>query len=279
MEVGIDMVKSVKISVIMGIYNCETTLEAAIVSILEQTVADWELILCDDGSTDRTYDIARRYQEAYPEKIILLKNQTNQGLNYTLNKCLKNSKGEYIARMDGDDLCVPNRFEKELEILERESDISIVSTDMEFFDETGRWGRISHPQYPTKRDFVHGSPFCHAPCMVRREAYMKVGGYSEKSWTLRVEDYHLWVRMYAAGYKGKNIHLPLYQMRDDRNAYARRKFKFRLNEAVVKLYLVKALQLPLWMIVYALRPILVGMLPIKLYDMLHKKRLDKGIEI
>ena len=108
---------------------------------------------------------------------------------------------------------------------------------------------------------------------------MKVGGYSEKSWTLRVEDYHLWVRMYAAGYKGKNIHLPLYQMRDDRNAYARRKFKFRLNEAVVKLYLVKALQLPLWMIVYALRPILVGMLPIKLYDMLHKKRLDKGIEI
>ena len=58
MEVGIDMVKSVKISVIMGIYNCETTLEAAIVSILEQTVADWELILCDDGSTDRTYDLS-----------------------------------------------------------------------------------------------------------------------------------------------------------------------------------------------------------------------------
>lgn len=269
------MDKNVKISVIMGIYNCESTLGEAIDSILNQTVSDWELILCDDGSSDKTYEVALQYKMKVPEKIILLRNKSNQGLNYTLNKCLKYSKGEYIARMDGDDICSSERFEKELEVLENEADISIVSTDMQYFDETGCWGRISHPMYPTKRDFVHGSPFCHAPCMVRREAYVDVGGYSKAAWTLRVEDYHLWVKMYAMGYKGKNIPLVLYKMRDDRNAYSRRKFKYRINEARVKLYLVQALKLPVWMSVYALRPILVGLLPTGLYDLLHKKRLNR----
>lgn len=262
-----------KISVIMGIYNCEDTLGEAIDSVLKQTEVSWELILCDDGSDDGTYDVARRYHEKYPDKIILLKNEQNRGLNYTLNKCLKAAHGTYIARMDGDDKCSANRFEMELKVLENEADLAIVSSDMEYFDETGCWGRISHPEYPEKRDFVKGTPFCHAPCMVRKEAYEKVGGYSEANWLLRVEDYHLWVKMYAAGYKGKNIHLPLYQMRDDRKAYTRRKFRYRVNEAAVKIYMVKALKLPKWMVVYAIRPIIVGLLPTKVYDILHKKNL------
>lgn len=268
------MGKEVKISVIMGIYNCADTLEEAMESIFLQTISDWELIMCDDGSSDKTYEIAHTYERKYPEKITLLKNEKNKGLNYTLNRCLKYSRGKYIARMDADDRCAANRFEKELETLENESNISIVSSDMEFFDETGCWGRISHPEYPKEVDFVHGSPFCHAPCMVKREAFEEVGGYSEAKWLIRVEDYHLWTKMYAAGYRGKNIHMPLYQMRDDRNAYARRKFRYRVNEARVKIFLVKALKLPRWMMVYAFRPILVGLLPAKGYDYLHKKRLN-----
>ena len=267
--------KNPLISVIMGIYNCEDTLAEAIECILNQTVSDWELILCDDGSTDGTYDVARRYRIQYPDRIRLLRNKKNRGLNYTLNRCLKVSRGKYIARMDGDDRCDFLRFEKELEVFEKEPEIDIVSSDMEFFDETGCWGSISHPEYPDKKDFVHGSPFCHAPCMVKREAYMEVGGYSEANWLLRVEDYHLWIKMYAAGFKGKNIPEALYQMRDDRNAYARRKFRYRINEALVKVYLVKALKLPVWKVVYAMRPILVGLMPLKLYDYLHKKRLNE----
>ena len=274
MGIGV-MKKNVCISVIMGIYNCEKTLEEAIESILEQTVTDWELIMCDDGSVDKTLEVANHYQEKYPDKIHVLKNKVNKGLNYTLNKCLAVAEGTYIARMDGDDRCSPERFAKELEVLETEPDISIVSSDMEFFDETGCWGRISHPEYPQKEDFVHGSPFCHAPCMVRKEAFQKVGGYSEAKWLLRVEDYHLWVKMYAAGYKGKNLQIPLYQMRDDRNAYARRKFRYRVNEALVKIYLVKTLRLPFWKVIYAVRPILVGIMPNKLYDIMHKRRLNQ----
>lgn len=264
-----------KISVIMGIYNCEATLEEAVGCILNQSYSDWELILCDDGSTDGTYPIALRIAETYPERIKLLKNDRNCGLNHTLNRCLKEATGEYIARMDADDVCSSERFAIEVGTLDNEPEIAIVSTGMEFFDESGAWGMIHHPEYPQNRDFLNGSPFCHAPCMVRREAYEAVGGYSVDERLLRVEDYHLWLKMYKAGYKGKNIGTVLYSMRDDRNAYNRRKFRYRLNEAYVRLLVVRDLKLPVWGYVYALRPILVGLMPKCAYDFFHKAKLRR----
>lgn len=263
------------ISVLMGIYNCETTLEEAVECIINQTYTNWELIMCDDGSKDNTFNIAMDFVNKYPSKIVLLKNEQNKGLNYTLNKCLKYAKGTYIARMDADDTCSKERFEIELQAFEHEPDIDIVSTDMTFFDETGEWGLIQHPDYPEKKDFVHESPFCHAPCMVKTEAMRKVGGYSVSDYLLRVEDYHLWFKMYNAGYKGKNIHIPLYQMRDDRNAYARRNFKNRRNEFYVKCLIVKEYKLPKINYIYALRPIIVWLMPKPIYDYFHKRRIAK----
>lgn len=277
---GIDLIHEVNrvvtVSVIMGIYNCESTLEEAICSILNQTFTDWELVMCDDGSKDYTLKIALEFERKYPEKIVVLKNEKNLGLNATLNKCLKVAKGKYIARMDGDDICAPERFEEEIAVLEKEADIAIVSTDMSHFDEDGIWGRSSHPQYPQKKDLLRGTPFCHAPCMVRKEAYDRVQGYSVDRKLLRVEDYHLWLKMYKAGYTGKNINKVLYNMRDDRNAYNRRKFQYRLNEAYVKCLVVKELKLPIWLMVCAIRPILVGILPMRIYDILHKRNLSVG---
>lgn len=267
--------KNPVISVIMGIYNCGDTLSEAIECIVHQTFSDWELIMCDDGSNDDTYEIAISYKEKYPEKIIVLQNEKNRGLNYTLNKCLKQAKGKYIARMDGDDRCDKERFAIEINVLEKEPEIAIVSTDMEFFDESGVWGKISHPEYPVPEDFVKESPFCHAPCMVKREAYMKVKGYSVSDKLLRVEDYHLWIKMYKCGYRGKNIHKCLYQMRDDRNAYSRRSFKNRLNEYYVKRLAIRTFRLKKWNYLLALRPIIVGLLPNCVYDKLHKGRLAK----
>lgn len=264
-----------KISVIMGIYNCSKTLPEAIKSILNQTVTDWELIMCDDGSKDSTYSIAEKYRDIYPSKIVLLKNEYNKGLNYTLNTCLQIAKGQYIARMDGDDICSPERFEKELRVFERHPEMAIVSTAMECFDESGVWGCITHPRYVGYKDFLYGTPFCHASCMIRKDAIISVGGYSESKWLLRVEDYHLWVKMYVAGFKGMNIDKPLYQMRDDRNAYQRRKFRYRLNEAYVIILAIKELRLPIYGFIYALKPIIVGLLPNGLYDLLHKRNLRR----
>jgi glycosyltransferase EpsE len=263
-----------KVSVIMGIYNCADTLEEAVGCILNQTYSNWELILCDDGSSDTTYSVARRLAENYPDRIVLLRNERNCGLNRTLNRCLQAATGDYIARMDADDRCSPERFAVEVDALNSNPDLAIVSTDMEHFDELGTWGRQGHPDAPVAADFVRGTPFNHAACMVRREAYEAVDGYSEDRKFLRVEDYHLCVKMYSAGFRGRNIHQVMYQMRDDRNAYSRRKFRYRINEAYVRLLIVRELNLPVTGLVYALRPILVGLLPPKVYDYLHKKRLN-----
>ena len=130
-----------RVSIIMGIYNCAPTLSEAIDSILAQTFTDWQLILCDDGSTDNTYSVAKRYLSQNHEKIILLQNKSNMGLNHTLNYCLEVATGDYIARMDGDDISLPTRLEKEVAFLDAHPEYAIVSTPMIFFDETGEWGR------------------------------------------------------------------------------------------------------------------------------------------
>lgn len=263
-----------KISVIMGIYNCEATLAEAIDSILNQTYTNWELIMCDDGSTDGTFKVAREYQEKYPDKIKVIRNEENSGLNKTLNHCLKYADGEYIARMDGDDISLPTRFEKEAVFLDENPEYAIVSAPMVYFDENGDWGRGTAVEKPDKLSFVAGTPFCHAPCMVRAEAYKEANGYSEDERTLRAEDYDLWFRLYAMGYKGYNIQEPLYKMRDDENAYHRRKFRYARNEAYVRRKGYKALGIPKRYYLFVLRPIAVGLIPKPVYLRLHKKKKE-----
>ena len=147
-----------KVSIIMGIYNCAATLPEAIDSILAQTFSDWQLVLCDDGSKDSTYTVAESYQEKFPNKIVLLQNERNMGLNHTLNRCLQIANGEYVARMDGDDISLPTRLEKEARFLDAHPEYAIVSTPMFFFDENGDWGRSYAIEKPTKLDFIKHSP-------------------------------------------------------------------------------------------------------------------------
>ena len=259
------------VSIIMGIYNCAATLPEAIDSILAQTYTDWELILCDDGSSDNTYLVAEEYHKRFPDKVVLLRNEKNSGLNVTLNRCLKSARGEYIARMDGDDISLPQRFATEVEFLDSHPEYAIVSCPMIYFDEKGVF-RIGHGHgEPKIQGFAKGTPFCHAPCMVRREAYEKVGGYAERTDRLRVEDWDLWIRMYQCGYRGYSLPEPLYKMRDDRDAYQRRKFKYRINEARVSVSAVKSLGLRKTNYIYALRPIIVGLLPKPIYQFLHRR--------
>ena len=265
---------NVEVSIIMGIYNCENTLAEAIDSIINQTYKNWELIMYDDGSVDNTYQIALDYANRY-DNVFVYQNQKNLGLNKTLNNCLKYARGKYIARMDGDDISLPTRLEKEIQFLNSHLQYSIVSTPMIYFDENGDFAKGSMKSKPTINDVMKGTPFCHAPCMVKKEAFDKVGGYSEDKRTLRVEDYDLWVRMLSLGYKGYNLEEPLYKMRDDRNAYNRRKFKYRLNESYVKLKAFRLLKSSPYTLIYVLRPIIVGLLPMNIYNKLHNYNVNR----
>ncbi len=269
-----------KISVIMGIYNCAETLPEAIESILAQTYGNWELIMCDDGSIDMSYLVAERYVRNYPDKIILLKNDRNMGLNYTLNQCLKEARGDYVARMDGDDVSLPSRFEKELSFLELNPEFAIVSTPMIFFDENGEWGQSKQITVPQKKDFIRFSPVhCHAPCMIRRSALLDVEGYTVNPRMLRFEDVNLWYKLYAKGYIGYNLNEPLYKMRDDKNAFKRRNLKSRMNGVYVTYKGFQAFKFPWYMYTYVfvdfLKHVIKGILPEKIYTNIHKRKLNR----
>ncbi|AMC01372.1 Chondroitin polymerase [Aerococcus viridans] len=265
----------VKISVIMGAFNCENTITEALDSLWNQTFQDFEVVICDDGSTDNTLEILKKIEKSNSHKVKLLFNEKNQGLNYTLNKCLKAAQGELIARMDADDISFPNRFETQLLFLQNHSDIDFVSSNMIFFDELGDWGQSDLKEYPEKADFVKSSPFAHAPVIIKKSAYNQVDGYTVDDKLLRVEDYHLWIKLYSSGYKGANIQVPLYKMRDDQEAFKRRSIKNRINEVRVKLFAVNQLELSKWNYVYSIRPLLVALLPYGLYNYLHKRKLNK----
>lgn len=264
--------KSHRISVLMGIYNCAPTLQEALNSLYAQTYQNFKVILCDDGSKDETLKIAEENARLHPDKVIVLINERNMGLNYTLNQCLKYADSEYIARMDGDDICDPTRFEKEINFLDTHPEYSLVSTPMYYFDDQGVFRIGKGGGEPQLRSFVKKSPFCHAPCMARTEAFKKVGGYSDFELVQRVEDYHLWMKLYMEGYKGYMLEEPLYSMRDDRNATIRRNLKARRNESYVKYQIWKNFKLPFWMIIYCLRPLLVAMIPNSIYTYLHKQK-------
>ena len=151
---------------------------------------------------------------------------------------------------------------------------------MIFFDENGDWGRCYSIEKPTKHDFIKHSPVhCHAPCMIRREAYLAVGGYTEDKRMLRFEDVNLWYKLYAKGYVGYNLDEPLYKMRDDQAATRRRGLKSRMNGVYVTYVGFKLFQFPWYMYGYVvldfLKHVIKGIMPEWLYLRFHKKAVRK----
>ena len=211
-----------KVSVIMGVYNCEKTLAKAIDSILTPTYANWELLMCDDGSTDGTYTLAEKYKNTFPDKIILLKNERNMKLSYTLNRCLEAATGELIARMDGDDISHRDRFEKQVAYLFDHPDIQLVGCAMRRFDEKG-FHDVMHPVLvPDRWTLRYRVPFYHATILTYKKVYDVLHGYTNEDRTLRVEDRDLWFRFYANGFSGANINEVLYDVRENADTIKRR---------------------------------------------------------
>lgn len=262
------------ISILMGIYNCASTLQKAVSCVQAQSYTDWELIMCDDGSSDNTPEMANQLASE-DSRIKVICNDHNMGLAATLNHCLSAASGEFVARMDGDDVCPHDRFERELCFLQNHPEYALVSGWMECYDDQGTYGIIRYQEKPQYQDFVRGSQFCHAGSMMRRDVLQKLGGYSTTPDTERVEDYDLWVKLYAAGYKGYNLQQVVYSMCDDRNAYHRRKFKYRMNESRVSYRVYKDCHLPLSKLRYPILPICKGVLPQCLYSIFHRKRVNR----
>lgn len=230
-----NMVPEVKISVVMGLYNPKNRehLRQALLSIVHQTMNDWEMILCDDGSDE---DCAGTIREAaeLDSRIILIKNKKNHGLGYSLNKCIRTARGRYIARMDGDDISMPERFQKEYDFLESNKQYQWIGSNAALFDESGIWGIDRMPETPKAKDFLPYSPYIHPSVMFRKEILQETGGYPTSELTRRCEDYELFMRLHRAGYHGYNLQEPLVQYREDGNTYKKRTLQSRIREMKIR---------------------------------------------
>jgi len=246
----------------MGAYNIKSVsvFQRAVESVLNQTMDDIELIICDDGSTDQTWktllDLAER-----DGRIKLIRNPTNRGLAATLNRCLAHAQGRWVARQDADDLSAPNRFQLQLQFLESHPEIGFVGSAVTLWDEGGVWRERVFPDYPQPRDFRFTMPFVHGALMFRRTALEAVGGYRVAKETRRAEDYDMLMRMYAAGIRGANLPDFLYAFQEDQAAQKRRKYRYRLHEMVVRWKGFCKMGLMPNALPYVVKPVIVGMIP------------------
>ena len=232
------------ISVIMGVYNCGEIVRESIDSILAQTYTNWKMIICNDCSTDNTVEILNEYAEKYPEKFLIIHNKNNSRLAASLNYCLKYADGEFIARMDDDDISAPDRFEKQIAFLKENPDIDLVGTYMQRFDGDVYVDVVKTPLKPGKYTLKNAVPFNHATIMTYKRVYDKLGGYTVSPLTVRAEDLDLWFRFFAEGFSGENISEPLYFVRENIAAIKRRTLKSRWNAFKIRRYGYKLFNYP-----------------------------------
>lgn len=259
------MRQDITISVIMGVYNSENTIANSIESIINQSYTNFEFIICDDGSTDKTYDILLQYKQLYPDKIILLKNNKNLGLAKTLNICLDLASGSYVARMDSDDISKNNRFEKQIEFAKKNPEFIIIGSNAIKFDEKGVYGEIIYPERPQRKDFLFNNPFIHPTMLIRYDILKELNGYNESLYCTRCEDYDLWLRMYSKGYLGFNMQEFLLNYYEGSQNLKKRKYRYRLCETYVRLLGFKKNKILLRGLPFVIKPLIVGLLPRNIY--------------
>lgn len=198
-----------KISVIMPVYNGEKYLNEAIDSILNQTFKDFEFIIINDCSSDNTDDIIKSYKD---DRIVYLVNEKNLGISDTLNRGFSVAKGEYVARMDSDDIALPDRFEKQVAYLDANQNVGVCGSNAIVFSEDNEY--ITTLPVEHKDIFFElyfSSQLIHPTVMIRKNVLDSLDCLYDRSWNGR-EDYELWTRLIQIT-KFHNIKQPLLRYR------------------------------------------------------------------
>lgn len=203
---------SPSISVLTAVYNGTPYLREAIDSILNQTFSDFEFIIINDGSTDETAEILSSYTDP---RIRIIKNSKNLGLTKSLNIGLKIARGIYIARMDADDIALPERLQIEKKFLDNHLDIVAVGSEIDLINEDGKKVGEKHLiQYPEIIRFrmVIANQLAHPTILFRKSIIIENGGYDEHF--KYAQDYELWSRLNERNYHFSNIAASLLRYRD-----------------------------------------------------------------
>ena len=199
-----------RVSVLMSVYNCRDYVRQAMESIYRQTYGDFEFVIVDDASTDGTSEILEALKD---ERTVIVRNATTVGLTRSLNIGLRHCRGVYVARMDADDLSLPERFAKQVEFLDGHPDIALVGSSYYRINGSGaveKVIRVPTDDAQIRRWLEQKSPFGHGTVMIRREVLAGCGGYNEAF--ACSQDFELWLRLVET-HKMANLAEPLYSWR------------------------------------------------------------------
>ena len=198
------------VTVLMPVYNAEKYLSEAIESVLNQTYREFEFLIVNDGSTDKSQAIV----ESYSDPRIKLITKVNGGVSSALNAGLSEATGKFIVRFDADDICYPNRIEEQYLFMKDNPDYILAGTDADYITKEGDYiftfVNSGHSDPEIKKNYLESCPFIHSTVIYRKDAVLALGGYEVKAHTF--EDYFLWVRLIERG-KVCNFNKPLVKVR------------------------------------------------------------------
>lgn len=252
----------VKVSVVIPVYNCKRYVVEAVDSILKQTYKDFEILLLDDGCTDGTSEILKTLAKK-DARVRLIVNKKNMGMTATMNRGLREARGEYIARMDADDVAKKNRFAKQVQFLDKHPEIALLGTAADIINNKGVvTGSLAYvtTHDEIKRHMMERNQFIHPSTMYRRSVLNDVG-YYDVNFKI-AQDYEYFSRMIVA-HNASNLSEKLMQYRWDftQNAGFTSGKRQEREAILVRWRMITRLGWPFWQIIYMTRPVVSFFIP------------------
>lgn len=258
--------KQVSVSVIMAEYNTDLRhLKAAIRSILDQTYRHFEFIIVDDCSKNNVENIVAEFND---KRVKVLRNSDNKGFVCSLNRAIKAASGEYIVRMDTDDISLPERIEKLLNFIKKNPQYDVVGSRAVEFSGSKDAGAIGHPGEKNKKSIMRSDTMVHASTIMKKKALKGVAYYKDYK---RAEDFVLWSELLMHGYRLYTIDEVLYRYRVNDGDYSKRKLRNRKDEIRARLIYYPRLNANIKDYLYIAKSVISGSLPPRLVRIYRKR--------
>jgi len=226
------------VSVVMSVYNGEPYLAQAIHSILTQSFEDFEFVIIDDASQDHSVQTIRSFEDP---RIHLVRNRQNIGLTRSLNRGLKLARGQFVARMDADDVSLPRRLESQMAFLKTYPKVEVLGGSVRLIDEKGK--NLGKRIFPTHHELIRWSlclfdPIPHPTVMIHRDVLEKVAGYRTEMTT--AQDYDLWTRLSSITRMANLPEVMVELRRHDGSVRLRHRDEHRRNRIMVSHQMLEA---------------------------------------
>ena len=223
------------VSIIMPVYNAEKYVAQAVESVLKQSFSDFEFLIFDDGCTDKSIEIIQQFKD---KRIQIFSDGKNSGIVKRLNFLIKKSTGQYIARMDADDIWYPEKLEKQILFLSNHHNVMMVACFAEFIDENNLKAKINFKQYYLFKDIKKHLPnhnfIIHSSVVFKKNVFNIIGLYRDKY--LHAEDYDMWLRFLKQNIPFSILNKTLIKYRFS-NQSINHKYSKEQNKNVIKLKL------------------------------------------